>query len=639
MTEKYYPEIYLSSDIEEITSETPPINCGEAPIAPKEPQRPNELQNNEGCGMFAIVSLLITIFCIKFGKKMEGGYPYFIILVCGISSIVFVYCYFKFKSDYEKGLQEYHEKSIEYERAYKEYLIQKEKYDIENAEYLKRREAATKKALETHNVQAYRKSQLEKYKIGKKPQLGTAIVPPKEGLSEQFFSNLCKEFGLYVKRGMIANIRGISYYPDITWEEDGLLFDIEIDEPYTMKEGTPIHHLDKYGMSTDSDRNSRFATSKWNVIRFSEEQICKHPTECVCLLLAIKAALNKGDYDKERILDNYETLKTPKWDEEQSHKWAYHHYREEYLKSINITSPIKSDIISTNHTVEMSFDDDSNEHYNWYEEEDMEIDNTAFLPFEANAVSCLSLKDFQNKHGKISDCHSQLLGIRYLKKENALIPEFGSAGLNPVLRVRPNTIHVEDWTQPIDVYGILDNCYYNTSNISKGLSITNIILNPEMKSLGYACFAGMENLKSINLPDGLLEIKGLAFCRCTSLQKITIPGSVNNIPSHAFSECSNLESIVIKDGVKAIMEYAFESCKSLHSLVIPQSVISFDMTAIEGCSDLQLEIKNPYMKVVYDDPYNTIHPKIVVTVPFGSIDYYSNYFDVNSLHEDAGLDF
>lgn len=66
-------------------------------------------------------------------------------------------------------------------------------------------------------------------------------------------------------------------------------------------------------------------------------------------------------------------------------------------------------------------------------------------------------------------------------------------------------------------------------------------------------------MKTIKLPETLLEIEKYAFYQCGKLQEIEIPNSVKTIGAYAFSSCSNLEKIVINandediyDGLKEI---------------------------------------------------------------------------------------
>lgn len=78
--------------------------------------------------------------------------------------------------------------------------------------------------------------------------------------------------------GSYLNIDGFPYpySPDICYIQDGLFFDIEIDEPYTRnRDGQYITcHTD------DIRRNRFFINKNWVVIRFSEKQVCCYANNC-----------------------------------------------------------------------------------------------------------------------------------------------------------------------------------------------------------------------------------------------------------------------------------------------------------------------------------------------------------------------
>jgi hypothetical protein len=53
-------------------------------------------------------------------------------------------------------------------------------------------------------------------------------------------------------------------------------------------------------------------------------------------------------------------------------------------------------------------------------------------------------------------------------------------------------------------------------------------------------------LKSINIPEGVQEIRQSTFSACSSLEEVTIPASVTNIQGWAFDNCSNLQRVYCK---------------------------------------------------------------------------------------------
>ncbi len=73
--------------------------------------------------------------------------------------------------------------------------------------------------------------------------------------------------------------------------------DIEIDEPYVLNTGEPIHfdyckkytkfRIDRTYQSIDAYRNSLFQMHGWFVVRFTEEQVFNHSEACCKFLSQI----------------------------------------------------------------------------------------------------------------------------------------------------------------------------------------------------------------------------------------------------------------------------------------------------------------------------------------------------------------
>jgi len=177
-------------------------------------------------------------------------------------------------------------------------------------------------------------------------------------------------------------------------------------------------------------------------------------------------------------------------------------------------------------------------------------------------------------------------------------------------------------------YAITD-CWYGLDTFT----ITKVIVNNGITSLGEEMFADFSNLVSVELPDSLVHIGRFAFRYCDSLEIINIPKNVNSIAGYlspskievskenpdycsingvlfdknvkqllsfpknseyksytvpegvviigdaAFFDVS-LENLVLSDTVELIKMYAFE-CSQFNELTIPQSVRFISTFAFE----------------------------------------------------------
>ena len=117
-------------------------------------------------------------------------------------------------------------------------------------------------------------------------------------------------------------------------------------------------------------------------------------------------------------------------------------------------------------------------------------------------------------------------------------------------------------------------------------SITEVIIENGVTSIGHYAFRYCTSLTSITIPNSVTSIGRYAFWECTSLTSITIPDSVTSIGPYAFVGCSSLTSITIPNSVTYIGDGAFLDCPSLTSITIPNSVTSIDEQAFSHCTSL-----------------------------------------------------
>lgn len=119
-----------------------------------------------------------------------------------------------------------------------------------------------------------------------------------------------------------------------------------------------------------------------------------------------------------------------------------------------------------------------------------------------------------------------------------------------------------------------------------GADIETVVLPSTLQCIGWEAFYGCENMKTIEMPFGVLEIESGAFYNCTSLTNIEMPDSVVRIGDSAFRGCNSLEQIEMSENITIIEGHTFENCTSLKSVEIPDGITEIRSEAFCGCNSL-----------------------------------------------------
>ncbi len=116
--------------------------------------------------------------------------------------------------------------------------------------------------------------------------------------------------------------------------------------------------------------------------------------------------------------------------------------------------------------------------------------------------------------------------------------------------------------------------------------IFNIVIEPEVTTIGLGAFHQCSSLTSVNIGNSVTTIGNNAFSGCNGLTSVTIPNSVENIGSDAFRDCSGLTSVSIGNSVVRISKNTFFRCSNLTFVSIPNSVRGIESAAFKECSGL-----------------------------------------------------
>ena len=117
--------------------------------------------------------------------------------------------------------------------------------------------------------------------------------------------------------------------------------------------------------------------------------------------------------------------------------------------------------------------------------------------------------------------------------------------------------------------------------------IQKVVIKQGVTRITCMAFSGCVNLKSVDIPESVEDMRDYAFRGCSSLTSVVIPQNVKTILGFAFEECTALESVILEEGISNIGHGAFYGCSSLKSIIIPSSVKSTGDGTFQNCTSLE----------------------------------------------------
>lgn len=321
----FYPEVHYSNVVQDILSEVPPFR--------KEPEFPSRPQNDGSCFLSMLMISGIALFIGGSVVTLDSNWRELefldgpVYIFAGILCVVVSLLIHKVSEEIQE---------MRFRRSPK-FKIYNEK--LKQWEYERAHEMTAEKCRD------FRKSRfdsLAEFQISNYFSMREQD-DIKIGVAEPFFLMRLSQRGLPIYGPLQLNLWGYSYYPDIVVSDPAkkILFDIEIDEPYTLDDKLPIHYMDSCGYSSDCDRNDAFTSHGFCVVRFSEEQIVKYTDECIDYLYQIINSISSG-YDE--IPKPPQKIICRRWTDEESKKMADEDYRMSYLPKLPTVEEITDDI-------------------------------------------------------------------------------------------------------------------------------------------------------------------------------------------------------------------------------------------------------------------------------------------------------
>ncbi len=119
-----------------------------------------------------------------------------------------------------------------------------------------------------------------------------------------------------------------------------------------------------------------------------------------------------------------------------------------------------------------------------------------------------------------------------------------------------------------------------------GTSITQVIIENGVTSIGQFAFYECYDLYDVSLPNTLTTISDYAFCKCRNLPGINLPASLQTIGVEGFWGNWSMTSITIPDSVTSLGGYAFSNCFGLERVILPDTLTHIEVCTFWGCESL-----------------------------------------------------
>lgn len=324
----YYPSIKFHQDFidaQNFLPKSPP-----KPVSPYESQLED---TGAGSGCLTVSIIIPIIICISL-INIDFDFIYFSMVIMGFSFYLVILIL-----DGERNLKEQNEKK---KNSYRKNKNHYENIAIPNWQSLV---SKYEKEIAFADVEGSWIFNLRKEKC--LLSLEQTLRPeyyssgnPQKGLSEDYFyAVLNKNFPNKIFRKAsikIAEEIDVVYFPDFVFYDEvaRVCIDIEIDEPYTLKDKMPIHTTDS---THDDIRNEYFTSYRWIVIRFSENQVLTNPEGC-CKVIeqVLNQVFSSNDLSRFDAIPNL--INEKRWSSLDAIELSQKKFREKKSAKINRTN-------------------------------------------------------------------------------------------------------------------------------------------------------------------------------------------------------------------------------------------------------------------------------------------------------------
>lgn len=151
---------------------------------------------------------------------------------------------------------------------------------------------------------------------------------------------------------------------------------------------------------------------------------------------------------------------------------------------------------------------------------------------------------------------------------------------------------------PNSVIEIKESAFENCINLEE-VKFTNDLVN-----LSKSSFRMCEKLNNVIVPKELKELPDFIFEKCNSLTNVVLPNGLKKIGVGSFQKCKSLKNIELPESIVEIKTQAFNDCEALESIVLPKKVKILAGSAFQRCSNLKEVILSDKIRTIYSFTFN-----------------------------------
>ena len=108
----------------------------------------------------------------------------------------------------------------------------------------------------------------------------------------------------------------------------------------------------------------------------------------------------------------------------------------------------------------------------------------------------------------------------------------------------------------------------------------------EVQVLGDSVFRGRKEIKTVVLPEGLVEIQAETFKDCDQLSCIRFSTTLSRIGRSAFEGCTSLKEVEFPGSLTSIGNWGFYNCTGLSEVRLPDTLTTLGRNSFADCTNL-----------------------------------------------------